>query len=99
MPGLTVFSGSAEVSALAETADLVVDGPDGVVALLSALADAVGPAARMTVRPCAGPLGCQPARAAGAAIGGANSSTASTPWWSVPGTRMVRASCTTTPPA
>ncbi len=40
-PGLTVFSGSAEVTALAETADLVVDGPDGVVALLGALAGAV----------------------------------------------------------
>ena len=39
-PGLTVFSGSAEVAALAETADLVVDGPDGVVALLGALASA-----------------------------------------------------------
>ena len=39
-PGLTVFSGSAEVTALAGTADLVVDGPDGVVALLGALAGA-----------------------------------------------------------
>jgi trehalose 6-phosphate phosphatase len=38
VPGLTVFSGSAEVTALAEQADLVVDGPDGVVALLSSLA-------------------------------------------------------------
>jgi len=41
VPGLTVFSGSAEVTALAQPADLVVDGPDGVVALLGALADAV----------------------------------------------------------
>jgi trehalose 6-phosphate phosphatase len=39
IPGLTVCSGSAEVSALAAEADLVVDGPDGVVALLNALAD------------------------------------------------------------
>lgn len=39
IPGLTVCSGSAEVSALADEADLVVDGPGGVVALLSALAD------------------------------------------------------------
>jgi trehalose 6-phosphate phosphatase len=41
VPGLTVFSGSAEVTALAERADLVVDGPDGVVALLGSLAAAV----------------------------------------------------------
>ena len=41
VPGLTVFSGSAEVTALAQPADLVVDGPDGVVALLGALAGAV----------------------------------------------------------
>ena len=40
-PGLTVFSGSTEVAALAESADLVVDGPDGVVALLGALAGAI----------------------------------------------------------
>jgi trehalose 6-phosphate phosphatase len=37
--GLLVCSGSTEVTALAERADLVVDGPDGVVALLSAIAD------------------------------------------------------------
>jgi trehalose 6-phosphate phosphatase len=37
-PGLLVCSGSTEVTALADRADLVVDGPDGVVALLSALA-------------------------------------------------------------
>jgi trehalose 6-phosphate phosphatase len=37
-PGLTVCSGSAEVTALTELADLVVDGPGGVVALLHALA-------------------------------------------------------------
>jgi trehalose 6-phosphate phosphatase len=39
--GLAVCSGSAEVTALAELADLVVDGPDGVVALLDALAVAM----------------------------------------------------------
>jgi trehalose 6-phosphate phosphatase len=37
-PGLTVCSGSAEVSVLADGADLVVDGPDGIIALLGALA-------------------------------------------------------------
>ncbi|MDS1270222.1 trehalose-phosphatase [Lipingzhangella sp. LS1_29] len=41
MPGLCVCSGSAEVTALASRADLVVDGPAGVVALLSALAAAL----------------------------------------------------------
>ena len=41
VPGLTVFSGSAEVTELAEQADLVVDGPDGVVALLNSVADAL----------------------------------------------------------
>ena len=40
-PGLLVCSGSAEVTALADRADLVVDGPDGVVTLLGALADAL----------------------------------------------------------
>jgi trehalose 6-phosphate phosphatase len=40
-PGLTVCSGSAEVSALAEGADLLVDGPDGIIALLGALAAAL----------------------------------------------------------
>ncbi|MGH8869780.1 MAG: trehalose-phosphatase [Actinomycetes bacterium] len=42
LAGLTVCSGSDEVTALVERADLVVDGPDGVVALLDALADALG---------------------------------------------------------
>jgi trehalose 6-phosphate phosphatase len=37
--GLTVASGSAEVTEVAGRADLVVDGPPGVVALLTALAD------------------------------------------------------------
>jgi trehalose 6-phosphate phosphatase len=41
IPGLTVCSGSAEVTALAESADLVVDGPGGIAALLTALADAL----------------------------------------------------------
>ncbi|MGH3328683.1 MAG: trehalose-phosphatase, partial [Streptomycetales bacterium] len=39
--GVKVFSRSAEVTALAERADLVVDGPAGVVALLDGLADAL----------------------------------------------------------
>lgn len=41
VPGLLVCSGSDEVSELAERADLVVDGPAGVVGLLAALADAL----------------------------------------------------------
>ncbi|HUA29507.1 MAG TPA: trehalose-phosphatase [Streptosporangiaceae bacterium] len=43
IPGLAVCSGSAEVTALVELADLVVDGPDGVVRLLAALAAAMAP--------------------------------------------------------
>ncbi|PSK99654.1 trehalose 6-phosphatase [Murinocardiopsis flavida] len=39
--GITVCSGSAEVRGLAERADLVVDGPDGVVELLAELAAAL----------------------------------------------------------
>jgi trehalose 6-phosphate phosphatase len=42
VPGLTVCSGSAEVTALADRADLVVDGPDGVVELLDAVVRALG---------------------------------------------------------
>jgi len=42
LPGVTVCSGSTEVTELAARADFVVDGPDGVVSMLSALADAVG---------------------------------------------------------
>uniref|UniRef100_UPI002FDBE32A trehalose-phosphatase n=1 Tax=Streptomyces sp. IBSBF 2806 TaxID=2903529 RepID=UPI002FDBE32A len=42
VPGLLVCSGSAEVGELAERADLVVDGPDGVVELLRALAAQLG---------------------------------------------------------
>ncbi|MEU3983043.1 trehalose-phosphatase [Streptomyces sp. NPDC026672] len=38
VPGLLVCSGSTEVTELAERADLVVAGPEGVVALLRALA-------------------------------------------------------------
>lgn len=37
LPGLTVCSGSAEVPEVARRADLVVDGPDGVVEFLVAL--------------------------------------------------------------
>ncbi|GAA1075090.1 trehalose-phosphatase [Nocardiopsis composta] len=43
VPGLAVCSGSTEVSALAEEADLVVDGPAGVAALLEGLLAAVRP--------------------------------------------------------
>jgi trehalose 6-phosphate phosphatase len=39
LPGLLVCSGSTEVTEVAERADLVVDGPEGVAALLHALAD------------------------------------------------------------
>ncbi|MFI7103406.1 trehalose-phosphatase [Streptomyces sp. NPDC050161] len=39
LTGLLVCSGSAEVAELAARADLVVDGPDGVVALIDGLAD------------------------------------------------------------
>ncbi|MFJ2832808.1 trehalose-phosphatase [Streptomyces sp. NPDC087263] len=42
IPGLLVCSGSAEVAELAERADLVVDGPAGVVQLLRALAARLG---------------------------------------------------------
>jgi trehalose 6-phosphate phosphatase len=41
LPGLLVCSGSEEVVELAARADLVVDGPEGVVDLLNALADAL----------------------------------------------------------
>ncbi|MFI5620422.1 trehalose-phosphatase [Streptomyces sp. NPDC051567] len=41
LPGLLVCSGSAEVPELASRADLVLDGPAGVVALLAALATAL----------------------------------------------------------
>jgi trehalose 6-phosphate phosphatase len=39
--GILVYSASAEQTALAERADVVVDGPDGVATWLQALADAV----------------------------------------------------------
>ena len=42
VPGLTVASGSTEVSEIARRADLVVDGPVGVADLLDALADEIG---------------------------------------------------------
>ncbi|MFC5217853.1 trehalose-phosphatase [Streptomyces coerulescens] len=41
-PGLLVCSGSEEVTELSERADLVVDGPAGVVRLLRAIADRAG---------------------------------------------------------
>lgn len=43
VPGLLVCSGSSEVAELAERADLVVDGPAGVVGLLRALVGPAGP--------------------------------------------------------
>lgn len=42
IPGVTVCSDSTEVSALRERADIVVDGPPGVVALFAALTAAIG---------------------------------------------------------
>jgi trehalose 6-phosphate phosphatase len=42
VPGVTVCSASAETTELAERADIVVDGPAGVAALLAALATALG---------------------------------------------------------
>jgi trehalose 6-phosphate phosphatase len=42
VPGCTVCSRSPESPQVAEAADLVVDGPSGVVRLLTALADAIG---------------------------------------------------------
>jgi trehalose 6-phosphate phosphatase len=41
IPGCAVASASAETPQVAEAADLVVDGPPGIVRFLSALADAV----------------------------------------------------------
>jgi trehalose 6-phosphate phosphatase len=43
VPGLLVCSGSTEVTELSSIADLVVDGPEGVVALLRSLAEPSGP--------------------------------------------------------
>jgi trehalose 6-phosphate phosphatase len=45
-PGVTVCSASAEVSVLAAEADLVVDGPEGVAALLGWLARSLAPSPR-----------------------------------------------------
>ncbi|MFJ5264265.1 trehalose-phosphatase [Streptomyces sp. NPDC088387] len=42
VPGVLVCSGSDEVAALAARADVVVDGPGGVVTLLSSLAERMG---------------------------------------------------------
>jgi trehalose 6-phosphate phosphatase len=42
VPGLLVCSGSEEVAELAKRADVVVDGPAGVVRLLRALAARLG---------------------------------------------------------
>jgi trehalose 6-phosphate phosphatase len=43
IPGLAVCSASPESALPQKEADLVVDGPDGVAALLTAIADRVGP--------------------------------------------------------
>jgi trehalose 6-phosphate phosphatase len=45
-PGLAVLSSSPEVSDLAGEADLVVSGPEGIAALLTALAVQIGRADR-----------------------------------------------------
>ncbi|MFC4562754.1 trehalose-phosphatase [Nocardiopsis mangrovi] len=45
VPGLTVCSGSDEVTALADRADLVVDGPEGVAGLLRSLRAELQPGA------------------------------------------------------
>ncbi len=42
VPGCAVASASAESPQVAEAADLVVAGPEGIVALLAALADRLG---------------------------------------------------------
>jgi trehalose 6-phosphate phosphatase len=42
IPGLTVCSASAEAPQVAERADLVVDGPPGLVELLAGIADRIG---------------------------------------------------------
>ena len=44
IPGVKVCSSSAEVTALTGEADLVVPGPDGVIALLTGLAATIAPA-------------------------------------------------------
>jgi trehalose 6-phosphate phosphatase len=46
VPGLLVCSGSTEVTALTERADLVVDGPEGVAGLLRSVADALSTVSR-----------------------------------------------------
>jgi trehalose 6-phosphate phosphatase len=42
LPGIAVCSGSAEVADLADEVDLIVDGPEGVAALLAGIAAAIG---------------------------------------------------------
>ena len=42
MPGLLVCSGSTEQNALEDAADVVVAGPDGVIALLERLSEDLG---------------------------------------------------------
>jgi trehalose 6-phosphate phosphatase len=42
LPGVAVCSGSAEVANLADEVDLIVDGPEGVAALLAGIAGEIG---------------------------------------------------------
>jgi trehalose 6-phosphate phosphatase len=51
IPGCSVASESAEIPQVAEVADLVVNGPHGIVAFLSALADALLPTGRGYLQP------------------------------------------------
>jgi trehalose 6-phosphate phosphatase len=71
IPGCTVASASPESPQVAAAADLVVDGPDGVVRLLSAIADRVSPgrlAARRASGPGRGARRRRPRRWRGAAV-------------------------------
>jgi trehalose 6-phosphate phosphatase len=54
IPGLAVCSSSAEVTGLAGLAGLEVDGPDGVVSLLDALATAMNVGSRPPITGCLG---------------------------------------------
>lgn len=70
IPGCTVASASPESPRVAAAADLVVDGPDGIVRLLAAIAARVSPgrlAARRATGPGRGARPRRPARPRGAA--------------------------------
>jgi trehalose 6-phosphate phosphatase len=71
IPGCTVASASPESPQVAAAADLVVDGPDGIVRLLSAIADRVSPrrlAARRASGRGPGARRRRPGRRRGAAV-------------------------------